>query len=116
MAGKENNGRKSRKKSTVSDFYQKVFDESVRLDFDAAADVNGIDDEIALIRIIIKNYMEKHPDDIRLIIQAANALARMVKINYTLKHDQKNMLKEGISNVIKEMLVPLGVSFIDKKL
>ena len=42
-------------------FYAKVLDEADQLDFELASGVEGIDDEIALLRVKIKSILENDP-------------------------------------------------------
>ena len=98
------------------DFYSKVLDEAEKLDFKAAADVNGIDDEIALLRVKIKSVLEKDPENIRLIMQATNTLAGLVKTRYRITKEQRQGLKEAIGNVLRDVAIPLGVTIGTKAL
>ncbi len=98
-------------------FYSKVLDEAEQLDFELASGVNGIDDEIALLRVKIKSILEKEPENIKLIMQATNTLAGLVKTNYNISKEQKKGLKEAIGNVLRDVALPLGIgigSVIDK--
>ena len=61
-------------------FYSRVLDEAEQLDLELATDVEGIDDEIALLRVKIKSVLAHDPDNVNLIMQAANTLARLVRI------------------------------------
>jgi hypothetical protein len=91
-------------------FYSRVLDEAEKLDFETAADVNGIDDEIALLRVKIKSVLEKDPENVKLIMQATNMLAGMVKTRYHITKEQRKGLKDAITNVIKDIAIPLGIS------
>ena len=90
-------------------FYSKVLDEAEQLDFELAAGVEGIDDEIALLRVKIKSILENDPENIKLIMQATNALARLVKTRYNITKEQKKGLKEAIGNVLRDVALPLGI-------
>ena len=90
-------------------FYSKVLDEAEQLDFELAAGVEGIDDEIALLRVKIKSILEKDPENIRLIMQATNTLAGLVKTSYNMTKEQKKGLKEAIGNVLRDIALPLGI-------
>jgi len=90
-------------------FYARVLDEAERLDFEQAAGVDGIDDEIALLRVKIKSILAHDPENVKLIMQATNALARLVKTRYHITKDQKKGLKEAIGNVLKDIALPLGI-------
>ena len=90
-------------------FYAKVLDEAERLDFELATGVEGIDDEIALLRVKIKSLLEHDPENIKLIMQATNTLAKLVKTRYNMTKEQRKGLKEAIGNVIRDVALPLGI-------
>jgi hypothetical protein len=90
-------------------FYSKVLDEAGRLDFELASGVEGIDDEIALLRVKIKSILEKDPENIKLIMEATNTLAGLVKTSYNMTKEQRKGLKEAIGNVLKDVAIPLGI-------
>ena len=90
-------------------FYSKVLDEAERLDFELATGVEGIDDEIALLRVKIKSLVERDPENIKLIMQATNTLARLVRTRYNISKEDKKGLKEAINNVLRDVALPLGI-------
>ena len=90
-------------------FYSKVLDEVEQLDFELASGVEGIDDEIALLRVKIKSILSSDPENIKLIMQATNALARLIRTRYNITKDQKKGLKEAIGNVLRDVALPLGI-------
>ena len=91
------------------DIYSKVLDEVEQLDFELASGVEGIDDEIALLRVKIKAILASDPENIKLIMQATDALARLIRTRYKITRDQKKGLKEAIGNVLKDVALPLGI-------
>ena len=101
---------KGKRNTRKQGFYAKVLDEAEKLDFERAAGVDGIDDEIALLRVKIKSVLEKDPENIRLVMAATNALAGLVKTRYRITREQRKGLKEAISNVLREVALPLGIS------
>ena len=90
-------------------FYSKVLDEAERLDLELATGVEGIDDEIALLRVKIKSLIAHDPDNIRLIMLATSALARLVRTRYNISKKDKKGLKEAIGNVLRDIALPLGI-------
>ena len=90
-------------------FYAKVLDEAERLDFELASGVEGIDDEIALLRVKIKSLLENEPENVRLIMQVTNALERLIRTRYSISKEQRKGLKEAIGNVIRDIALPLGI-------
>jgi len=90
-------------------FYSKVLDEVEQLDFELAAGVEGMDDEIALLRVKIKSILEYDPENIKLIMQATDALAKLVRTKYKISKEDKKGLKEAIGNVLRDIALPLGI-------
>ena len=90
-------------------FYSKVLDEAEQLDFELATGVEGIDDEIALLRVKIKSILAHDPDNIRLIVQATNTLANLLRTRYNIGKKDKKGLKEAIGNVLRDIALPLGI-------
>jgi hypothetical protein len=97
-------------------FYARVLDEAEKIDFETAAGVDGIDDEIAIMRIKIREILANDPDNIRLLMAASEQLTKMVKARYKMDRGQKNGLKEGIRNIIRDIAVPIGVAVLKDKL
>lgn len=108
-AKRKRGGQKGNQNARKHGFYSKVLDEAGRLDFELAAGVEGIDDEIALLRVKIKAILENDPENIRLIMQATNTLVRLVRTRYNISQDDKKGLKEAIVNVLKDVAIPLGI-------
>lgn len=90
-------------------FYSKVLDEAEQLDFELATGVEGIDNEIALLRVKIKSLIQRDPENIKLIIQATNTLVRLVTTKYNISKEDKQGLKEAIGNVLRDVALPLGI-------
>lgn len=97
-------------------FYSKVLDEAQQMDLELAEGVNGLDDEIALLRVKIKALIEKDPENLQLIMQASGTLARLLRTRYTLEKGQGKGIKDAIEKVLTDIAVPLGVAAIAKKL
>ncbi len=98
-------------------FYSRVLDEAERLDFELASGVDGIDDEIALLRVKIKSSLGEDPKNIKLLVEMTNALERLIRTRYKIGKEQRKGLKEAIGNVLRDIAVPLGIGIgtaIDK--
>ena len=90
-------------------FYTRVLDEAEQLDFELASGVEGIDDEIALLRVKIKSILENDPENIKLIMQVTNVLERLIRMRYKITKEQRKGLKEAIGNVLRDVALPLGI-------
>ncbi len=90
-------------------FYSRVLDEAEQQDYEMATGVEGLDNEIALLRVKIKSLVANHPDNLRLITQALNSLEKLVRTHYHIGKDDKQGLKEAIGNVLRDIALPLGI-------
>ena len=93
-------------------FYAKIMTEAESLELEEATGIDGVDDEIALIRVKLRHLLEEHPDRIDLQMKAVNMIARLIRTRYNITAEEKNSLKEAIANVLKEVALPLGLKFI----
>jgi len=105
MAAKGKGERKGRPRS----FYSRALDEAEKLELEEASYVEGIDQEIALLRVKLRKLLEEQPERIDLHFEAANIIARLVKTRYQITKEQKKSLKEAIEKVLTEVAVPIGV-------
>jgi len=110
--GKRVSAIKGRRGKNRHSFYLKAMDEAEGLDFELARGVQGIDDEIALLRVKIKSLLENDPENVKLIMEATSTLARLVMTRYKISADQKKALSDAISNVLGNLAIPLGIKYL----
>ena len=91
-------------------FYSRVLDEAQQIDLELAQGIQGIDDEIALLRVKIKALLEHDPHNIRLVMEATNTLARLLKTRYNLGAHEGKGIKDALTSVLTELAIPLGVN------
>ena len=75
-----------------------------------ASGVEGIDHEIALLRVKIKSLLEKDPENIMLILQATSTLAGLVRTRYNITPKQDKDIRVGIRNVLREVGMTIGMN------
>jgi hypothetical protein len=90
-------------------FYAKVLTEAEQLDLEVASGIEGIDDEIDLLRVKIKSCLMEDPDNIAVILEATGALARLIKVKYNLDSKQGKGVKDAIVDVVKDLAIPMGI-------
>ena len=100
---------KSERKGKPRGFYSRALDEAEKLELEEASHVEGIDQEIALLRVKLRKLLEEQPERIDLHFEAANIIARLVRTRYQITKEQKKSLKEAIQKVLTEIAVPVGV-------
>jgi hypothetical protein len=97
-------------------FYAKVLKEAEKMDFEAAIGLEGLDGEIAILRVKLKDVLEHDSKNLELIMEATNLLGQLVKARYHITDKQKSGLGEAIQNIMKDIAVPLGIAVLRKKL
>lgn len=100
---------KGKRKGSLRGFYNRALHEAEQLELEEASHIEGIDQEIALLRVKLRELLEEQPDRIDLHFEAANIIARLAKTRYQISKEQKKSLKEAVQKVLTEVAVPLGV-------
>ena len=95
-------------------FYSSALDEAERIELKSAVAIEGIDDEIAVMRVRIKKLVKTA--DIEELTRCTNALCRMLTTRYAIEGKSKKSLKAALGNVLRDIALPLGLAAISKKL
>jgi len=91
-------------------FYSSVLKEKELPFLEEAAGVEGIDEEIAILRAKCRSYMVHHPDNIRLIVLAAESLARLIRTKYRIKDLNKQAgLGDVVGNILRTVIPAAGL-------
>jgi hypothetical protein len=98
-------------KRKPKNFYSNALSHAERIELQHAADVEGIDQEIALTRFKIRQ-LSKHMDPEELS-RCTSSLCRMLLTKYTLEGKNKKDFKEAITNVLRDIALPLGIKIIE---
>jgi len=89
-------------------FYGERLDQPAQAAFEKARAVEGLDDEIALIRIKLRELMASDPGRLDLFLKSADTIARLVSARHRMTGRQKQSLKEAITKVLTEIAIPIG--------
>ncbi len=106
--------RKSVVKRRKPGFYDQAFDEAERLELEEARGIDGIDEEIAMLRVKLRELIMAEPERFELHLKIANTIAKLVTTRYNISKEQKKSLKEAIAKVLTEIAVPLGIKAVIK--
>ena len=82
------------------------------MELEEAATIEGLDNEIAILRLKLRQLLEQYPEKIDLQMRAANTLARLIRTKYNITPEQKKKLGEAINRVLKDVALPLGIKFL----
>jgi hypothetical protein len=95
-------------------FYSRALSEAEKLVLEEARDVEGLDEEIALLRVKLRELLQNDPGQCDLHLKITNTIARLVGIRYNITMEQKKSLREAITRVLTEIAIPLGVKTLVK--
>ena len=92
-----------RKKSERESFYTQAVSEAERLLLDEAMEIEGLDEEIALLRVKLLSALSEHPENTDLLIKGVGMLVRAVGTKYRLSKKARENLTDAITDVLKEI-------------
>jgi hypothetical protein len=101
--------KKNAAKSKRHVFYGQALNEAERLELEEASGVEGIDEEIAILRVKLRELIVAAPEKFDLHLKLATTIARLVTTRYSITKEQKKSLKEAITKVLTEIAIPLGI-------
>jgi hypothetical protein len=105
-------GQKGNQNALKHGYYSKIFNEAERIDYCSAGGIEGIDEELALLRHEIKNAISGGDErNLLLLVKAATALDKLMRTRYQITSNQHKNLKDAIAGVFTDLLVPMGVNF-----
>src|SRR4030065_1987858 len=80
-------------------FYGKTLDEAEKLELEEARGIEGIDEEIAILRVKLRELILAKPERLDLHLKVATAIARLVTTRYNITREQKKSLREAGTRV-----------------
>jgi hypothetical protein len=94
---------------TARNFYREALDEAERLELERAGEIEGLDDEIALLRLRLRRAIEEHPEDMQLFVKGLEILVRAVGTRYRLSAKARRDLADNLAatlNSLGDQLLP----------
>jgi hypothetical protein len=101
--------RKNATKDKRQGFYSQALNEAEKLELEEARSIDGIDEEIAILRVKLRELIVAEPERFDLHLRLATTIARLVTTRYNISKEQKKWLREAITKVFTEIAVPLGI-------
>lgn len=98
-----------RARAAARNFYCQALDQAERQDLERAREIEGLDDEIALMRVRLKRAVEERPEDVQLFVKGLDILVRAVGARYRLSPKSRKDLAENLAatlNSLGDQLLP----------
>ena len=108
--GRSRGGQLGNQNARKHGFYSRVLDEKEQREYERAIEIEGLDEEIAMLRVKIMSVLEKDPDNVRLITQAINSLVRMVVLKSRMESGDEKDIAATVKNIIKHLAIPAGIT------
>ncbi|MBI1886338.1 MAG: hypothetical protein HYS09_08540 [Chloroflexi bacterium] len=96
-----------RSKPSLQNFYQGALSEAEQLELAQAQHVEGLDEEIAVLRVRLKAALRQRPEDLALIAKGLDMLVKAVAARYRLSPKARRDLADNIGAVIDNLSVLL---------
>ncbi|MPZ48343.1 MAG: hypothetical protein GEU75_03360 [Dehalococcoidia bacterium] len=92
-------------------FYGEALSKAERLDLPAALKIEGMDEEIAVLRLRLRTAIEERPDDIELMFRGIGLIVRTVAARYRLSKQAERDLDSSLAGVVRTLgdLLPGGL-------
>ena len=87
-------------------FYSKMLSREEKLRLKPASDQEGLEEEIAVLRIKFGELLASDSPDQRLINQTAKTLARLYCVKHSLGNNDSSQLKAAVAAVMEEFVLP----------
>jgi hypothetical protein len=95
--------------ATREQFYARALTKAERIRLSHARQVEGLDDEIALLRTKLFNLAEKHPDKVELLYKGIGLLVRALAVKYRLSPKAAQDLSDSIYKALQEVGSAMGL-------
>ena len=76
-----------------------------------ASEIEGIDQEIALMRVKIQSSINNSTDNLKTLTMATETLGRLLrtKLRLSPKEDERKMLQQALHNAMMQIAAPAGI-------
>ena len=105
--------RKTRR--TVKDFYTVALKEAEQAALDDARELEGLDEEIAVLRVKLQTVLAEHPENFTMLLRGIELMVRAVSARYRISGKGEDDLYQSVVGVLKgigTVLLPEGESHV----
>jgi hypothetical protein len=93
----------AREEEIAERFYTAALTEAERADFCEALGVEGVDDEVALLRLRLREAFKQRPEDLVLALKGVELLTRIVAVRYRLPGTREKALRRATRRTVEEL-------------
>ncbi len=90
-----------RRSKLEQSFYGSALDSAEQIELEAASDIEGLDREIALLRMKLRAVLSERPEDLPLMLRGIELLVKAVSARYRLSKQAEEDLAGSLAGVIR---------------
>lgn len=108
-SGQTRNRGKAKTRKPAQDFYATALEEAEQVALEAARELEGLDEEIALLRVKLHSSLAQQPQNVSLLLRGMELLVRAVAARYRISGKSEEDLYQNAVGVLKgigELLLP----------
>ena len=94
----------SDKRTDARRFYTSALTRAEKMELPSAMSLEGMDGEIALLRIRLRRLAGEKPDEFALLLRGIGMLARTLSIRYKLSSGSTENLEKEMLSTVEELL------------
>jgi hypothetical protein len=91
----------------VRDFYGSALEAAERTMLKYAGDIEGLDEEIAVLRVKLRDSLGDRPEDFKLMLRGMTLLAKLVSARYRLSKRAEQDIASSAANLLRGLAVQL---------
>ena len=85
----------------ADNFYGSALEEAERLQLQKAGEIEGLDDEIAMLRVKLRSVVSKRKENIPLMLRGIDLLVKAVSARYRLSKKAEEDLSDSLAGVLR---------------
>lgn len=98
------------KRISADRFYREALSEAERVMLPEAREMEGLGEEIAVLRVKLHQSLREHSDDLKLFLKGVELLVRAVSAQYRLSPKAQEQLMDSMMGVLEGVGESLGLS------
>jgi hypothetical protein len=84
-------------------FYEQALTEAESTDLESARAIEGLDDEVALLRLRLRSLLAGRPEDLTLMFKGVELLTKAVSARYRMSKGERSEVSESLRELITSM-------------
>ena len=92
---------RSKATDSAAGFYSSALSRAERMRLPRARATEGLDEEIALLRVRLHRLAQEHPEQLELLLKGVGTLIKVVALKYKLSGKPADDLSSSIAGVLK---------------